>query len=336
MRYFKQNPEALQHEKDRLERKATEWGNNAPMLYPQPGSTMIRILPPFSEAGVFFRKIVKHRVPVGKSAETFACPASEANLPCAICVMGQHMTDSRDEEQMKFAKENLRPREHYLYNVLVHSGPANRKAEVPEFGKVYVMESGIMVHRQIIELDQDPANGWADVTNLEGGVNLIIKRTGQGFDTKYTVNPHGAGRTNVFEDCAARGIDPQTLELINLDEVYTIPDQEKVAEVASRINVSMFGAAPSPRPALQTVSPVAAAATPAAPTPGAAPVPVAATPVAPTPQAQPVGAAVPTPQAQPVGTAVPTTNPVSTPTEVPGTVNLEAPQPPAVPAPPTE
>jgi hypothetical protein len=361
MQFFERNEAALASEKDALEKQANAWGNDAPMIYAQAGTTMLRILPPFDDKGVFFSQITKHRVQVGgKRTEIFACPAEEAGLPCAICVKGQEMTESKDEAQMKFAKENLRPRNQFLYNVLVHSGPADRKGNVPEFGKVYVLETGVMVHRQIISLDQDPATGWADITNPGNGVNLMIKRTGQGLDTKYEVNPHGAGRTDVFADCAARGIDPNSLELFNLNEVYAIPDEEKVEEVASKAGAGMFGATPAPRPALQTASPAAAAATPAAPAP-TVPVPVAAPaaqPLAPAQaQAAHVGQPIPPAQAGPVvlaqAQAVPVaagivTSPVAAVAPaymqagddslvapvVAAPAQTAVPQPPAVPAPP--
>jgi len=290
MQIYERNEATLQAEQAALERQSNGRGTDAPMLELQSGSTMVRILPPYSAAGVFFRQVFKHWVNMGKGkqAEIFACPAVEANLPCAVCQKGQELTDTRDEVKMKFARD-LRPQNRFLYNVLVHSAPGDRRGVVPEFGKVYVMEAGVMVHRQIISLDQDPAAGWSDVTNPQAGVNLIIKKTGSKLDTKYDVNPHGSGRTDMYADCAARGVDHNSLTLINLDEVYAIPDQEKVEEVAASINVGGAfpgGAAPTPRPALKTVSPAAAASAPTAPV-TATPAPVAA------PAPQPLPAAAP-------------------------------------------
>jgi len=329
MEYYQRNEVALQNESDALDKQAVEWGNNAPMLYLQNGSTMVRVLPPYSDAGVFFRQVTVHRVPVGQRAEIFACPAAMAGNHCAVCVKGQELTDSKDEMKMKFAKDNLRPRARYLYNVLVYSAPASRNGEVPMFGKVYVMEAGITVHRQIISLDQDPNTGWADVTNPEQGANLIIKRTGQGLDTKYEVHPH-AQRTNLFADCQARGIDPNSLMLINLDELYVVPESEKIEEVLAKVSVNKFSAIPSPRPALQTVSPTVAAAAPAAPVP-VAPAPVVA-PVPPPVVPAPVQPSVP-----PQVPAVPQAPQVLQPPQVPPVVQPpEVPQPPVIPAPPTE
>lgn len=302
MEYYERNAQALQNEKDTLEKEASKFGNNAPMLYLLRGTTMVRILPAYSSAGVFFKQITKHHIRIGNQSEIFACPTM-ADMPCAICDKGQALTDSRNEADMEFARSNLRPRTQYLYNVLCYSAPANSKGIIPEFGKVYVMEAGVMVHRQIISLDQDAALGWADLTNLETGVNLIIKRTGSGLDTKYEVNPHGLGRTNLVTDCQARGIDINTLQLVNLEEVYDLPPAEKLEKLANSLqeaNKSFH--VPSPRPVLQTVSPAAAAVGAPATVVPAAPVPVAAPPSVVMPQPQ----VLPQPEVvQPSTTVVP-------------------------------
>lgn len=301
MKYYPRNEEALRAEHDSLEKRANEWSNNnVNMLYLQPGTTMVRILPEYSQAGVFFHKFMKHSIFVGNIRETFACPAA-MNLPCAVCSKGQELMNSRDEKKMEFARNNLRPTEKYLYNVLCYAAPPNNNGDVPEFGKVYVLEAGIMVHRQIIGLDQDPQTGWANVTNPESGVILIIKRTGKGqFDTKYTVNPHGGGRTNLLEECQTRGINLNNLQLIDLDQVPSSPPDWKLDELVNSIDNIVnndFNVVPSPRPVLQTVSPAAAAAAPAAPA-SAPPAPGAA-PQAPqwpqSPQTAPVGPQVPAP-----------------------------------------
>jgi hypothetical protein len=335
MQFYDRNESALEGEKDKLEKQAAEWGNTAPMLYLRSGTTMLRILPPYSDAGVFFREVIRHRIRVNNRTELFLCPAAMANTTCPICVMGQEYTDSHDEAKMKYASENLRPQTKYLYNVICYSGPANPKnGEMPEFGKVYVMEGGVMVHRQIISLDQDPATGWADITNPSSGVNLIIKRTGQGFDTKYEVNPHGGGRSDIFADLQARQIDPNSLALINLDEVGAVPAQDKLEGLLVGLGVpSSATVAPTPLPVVSPQAPPAAGP-PIQPVPITTPAPVVPTPIAtPTPTAAPLPGSPPgaTMVAPPVQTqtaaAAPAVNAAETPTPVAA---------PIVPPPPTQ
>lgn len=319
MKYFERNEAAIQEEKNILEREASQYGVNAPMLYLLAGSTMVRILPPFDHTGVFFARILKHRVRVGARTETFMCPTTK-NLPCAVCDKGKELTDTRDQQKMDFAREQLRPRQQFLYNVLCQSGPANKKGETPEFGKVYVMEVGVMVHQKVIGLDQDPATGWADVTNPNTGVTLIMRRLGQGLDTKYEVNPHGQGRTSIFTELTARGIDPASLVLHVLPDVYTPPTPEKLAEVVSQLSpVATPAAAPSfgpmPTPQFQPQAPLTAPAQFQPPQP-----PVTQGPAYAAPTAQFVPPMTPPPQAVPP--------------QAPQAPVAPRPVPPAIPAPP--
>jgi hypothetical protein len=259
---FERNVEALAAEKARQDKTQAEQGANADMLYLFEGQTQLRILPPYSAEGVFFKEVWKHRVKL--SADdifTGVCPESMNLGDCAICAKGEELYATKDETAMEIAKE-LKARRYYLYNVIAFSGPANKKGETPTLGKVYCLENGVMVHRQIMELDQDPAAGWADITAIPNGVNLVIKRTGKGLDTKYAVNPHGAGRTDIFaylRDTAK--VNPESLTLFNLDEVYVF-DPEKNIEVAARIKGPR---APAPEPTFAAPTPVAVAPAPAAP-----------------------------------------------------------------------
>jgi hypothetical protein len=291
---FDRNQEALAAEKARQDKTQSEFGANADMLYLLEGATMVRVLPPFSDEGVFFKRVYKHRVKVGDDVFSGLCPEKMETGDCPICARGEELFDTKDEEAIKIAKD-LRARANYLYNVVVYSGPANRKGDMPENGKVYVMESGVMVHRQILELDQDEGSGWADITSPQQGVNLIIKRTGKGLDTKYSVNPHGGGRSDVFaylkDDCK---VDPTSLELYNLDEVYAFPDAEKLLEVAGRVR-GPRGTEAQPTFAPAGVAPVVVAPALEAPPLVAAPSVVTKVPVAvAAPVAAPVVPAPPT------------------------------------------
>ena len=330
MQHFQRNEQALQAEKDALDKRDNAFGVNADMLYLLSGTTQVRILPPYSAKGVFFKEISTHRVKVGKRWDKYACPLEMVNEPCALCELGAELVASLDEAKIAFASDNLRPRSAFLYNVICSSGPQNSKNETPEFGKVYCLESGLMVHKQILQLDQDPADGWADITTVNNGVNLTIKRTGQGLGTEYSVNPHGSGRTDIFAQLAERGIKPETLVLFDLDAVYDMPLPEKLAEVAKTMSATV------PRVAPIVAQPIAVAAPPT-PVPAAVAQPIAA-------QAENMAAAVAQPAA-PVA-AAPVAQPIAAqadPTPVPTFVAatpvaaaVETPTPPAIPAPPTE
>ncbi len=320
MQFYERDEKALQGEKDALDKRDSAFGVNADMLYLLPGTTQVRLLPPYSDKGVFFKEISKHRIKNGKRWETYACPLEMASLPCALCELGAELTATLDEAKIEFVSENLRPRTAFLYNVICHGGPQNRKNETPEFGKVYCLESGLMVHKQILQLDQDPVDGWADITTVNNGVNLTIKRTGQGLGTEYSVNPHGSGRTDIFEQLVERGIDPAGLVLFDLDNVYTLPTEEKLELVTKMVKASV----PKVQPVQAMPIPVAASLA-ATPLPAATSLPAAA-PAAPIPTAMPL--------AQPIAAPVPVAAVAAAVGGAPA--EEEVPAPPAIPAPPTE
>ncbi len=315
---YTRNEEAMAGERARLEREAVRYGNNAPMLYLRAGSTMLRILPPWDDKGQFFKQIYKHRVRAGDSTFEGLCPSSMEDLHCPICWKSQELYESKNEAALEQAKQ-LKPRGQFLYNVICFQGPANKKGALPEFGKVYVMEAGVMVHRQLIELDQDEGAGWADITNVAQGVAVIIKRTGMGLDTKYDVNPtliEGQPRSDIMASLAGRGIDPNSLELNNLDETYAMPDQVTLEEVANKIRVP--GAPAQAAPQFATAAPAAAApVAPVAQAPVAAPA-VAVAPVAPVAApVAPIAALPATSVAAAVAAQVPGTVPGSAPVATP-------------------
>ena len=357
MKYYPINQEALVSAKQDIDRQAEEYGNRMPVLRPEPGSTMVRILPGYNTTGDIFRKISKHEIFIpGNRPIIFGCAKSMQNLPCAVCEKGEAIMATLDVENMKFAKDKLRTKQKYLFNVVCQTAPPPKRGDAIDPGKVYVLEVGFKTWRQIIEHDRDAIAGWNNVADPENGVNLVIKRVGQKLDTEYSVVPNGAGRTNFFSDCQARGIDYEKMELHNLDDMYPPMPVEEVEAVAASLRAPNEAVAPqvapSPQPALPTATPAPVVAAPVTPV-AQAPVPAAAPfqpvtgpsavpqPIQPQITPQPLVAPIPQPvvapapvDAPPFDTAVQGTGILSTP--APEVVGQEVPQPPAVPAPPTE
>lgn len=287
---YQRNEEALADEKARLEREANTYGNTAPILRLNTGATWVRILPSYSAEGLFFKKQIRHYVGFKGDAPFIGlCPAETTGDDCAICDKGAELYATKDETALKLAKD-LKPQVRYIYNALCLRGPADKKGNAPEFGKVYVLEAGLMVHRQIFSLDQDPAVGWDDITNLETGVTLIIKKEGALLETKYTVMTPPEGRTNIYEKLQAQGIDPTELTLYDLDKVNTVPPANELEKVAKKIRVPAmhttpptFAPAPAPTPAAVSEASQGTQPVPQAPAPSSTPVPAPVIPAPPVP-----------------------------------------------------
>jgi hypothetical protein len=294
--YYNPNQETLRQEKERQDKESVTGFKDAFFLK-VPGVYQARILPPYSDAGVWYRKILEHRIVVDKQAHYLTSP-SQFDLPDPIREAAETLHAQLDERSVAKAKE-LVPRQQFLFNALILSAPSGVKFD---FGKIYVLKTGVMVKNALLELDQDEGLGWTGITALDTGVNVTIKRTGQKLDTEYHVNPHGGGRSNIVELLAERGVDINALKMYNLDELYPVRKEEDIRDLLRRggyivgnpvsVSAGQAGAAPAP---------VAAPA--AAPTPVAAPAPapqaVAQTPVAPPQAPAPVAAPVTPPVTPP-------------------------------------
>lgn len=259
---YKRNDEALKEAQDRANKKFTTFGPNpdVDMLYLNEGKTTVRVLPPYSEKGVFFKEVAKHFIPNpnpdGRKGEFITDPEG-VGLE-VVQRKAEELYATKDEASLEIAKD-LKPARRYLYNVLVYSGPPNNSGEPLEQGKVYVLEAPITVHRQIMELDQDEGAGWADVTSIENGVNLVITRTGKGFETKYNVTPHGQGRSNAVDYLTTVvGFNQQqlaSLKLNNLDEVYSAPNDAEVEHLLNKLSPTVSAPTLNPTELFQQPQP---------------------------------------------------------------------------------
>lgn len=203
----------------------------------QKGITSVRILPPYSEEGVWFRELVEYRI-AGEGSATFLT-APEPGEPDPVADFIDHLRSLGDEASLEVAKE-LRPRRQYLFNALILSAP---QAEF-EKGKVYVLKTGVSVKRDLLQFDQDEQLGWADITNLEKGVNFNINRTGTGLKTEYNVSPMSE-RTNVQEYLASVGVDINTVKLHDLNNIYTPREASEMQAVLKKAFPNYFRRTPS-------------------------------------------------------------------------------------------
>lgn len=199
-----------------------ERSSSGDVLFLKQGITHVRILPPHEDAKSWFREYYEHGLrPEGKF-QTYTCPKVQ-NLPCPICEHGDELYDTKEEENIVAAKR-FRPKKQYLYNVYIHSSPDGKSLK----DGIHVMKSGSLVFKELMEYDSDHAGGWGDITNLIGGVEFRIERSGRGrYDTKYSAKPIPQ-RTNIIDKLDAEGyvIGQPTL----LAGVYPPQPYDKLAE----------------------------------------------------------------------------------------------------------
>ena len=234
------------------------------------GTTHVRILPAYSESGAWFREVkeIPWQNEEGKYSPLVS-PATEKK-PCPFVEEGKRLYELGGEENVELASE-FRPRSSFLFNVIVKSTP---DGVVPVDECVKVLKCGVTVKRQILDLDQDQAGGWGDITNLEKGIDIRITRTGSGRnDTQYVVKGLPGGRDSILTYLEEQGFS-RDLRPHNLDELFPAKPYDELKRLldtklaqASHSTESTFDASSVDVPVAPIVSDNTVAA-PALPTEG--------------------------------------------------------------------
>jgi len=172
-------------------------------LKPQPGNHAYRILPSWrgNGDGQFWHDMGMHFIKTeesgSKPAAIYICADKTFQKPCEVCdAITKSLAVSHDDKMTDRLKE-ARSSQRYLMNVLHLTGP--------EPTKVQVLEVGQSIFQAICNLITE----YGDITDLDTGIDIKIKREGSGLDTEYSVLP-SAKSNPVKRDVLAN--------LVNLDD----------------------------------------------------------------------------------------------------------------------
>lgn len=154
--------------------KNTDTGGSSGFMRLNQGRNVVRVLPEVGDMEFFFQCVGTHEFP---DKSRVYCPAftSEGELDCPICEMVQELYKSVDKASKALA-DQLRVRRKFWMNVI------NRDDE--DRGPL-ILTAGVTIFNPISNIVSDPDYG--DVTDIEDGVDIIIKREGEGLNTKYDV-----------------------------------------------------------------------------------------------------------------------------------------------------
>lgn len=190
------------------------------------GKNVIRILPPWSEAGEIFQQVGFH-APPKKFADKIICTnftfeGKEGDYPdCPICAKGLAVFKKHGKD----AAKKYWPQKRAYMNVL------DMKAKD---GVVKIMEAGSTIMTPILnylsELEDDD---WDALLDYEVGQNILIKRYKESNFTKYNVmvmpKPYNLAK-NGFD------IDDIAENLHDLSALVKVPDQEEVLDLLAELN----------------------------------------------------------------------------------------------------
>ncbi len=300
MEYYHRNADALDAEHANDKNAEEESGSNNNIYTLRKGRTVIRVLPPYSAEGLWFRKITEYYFRLG-DGHLFLTSPRDFDLPDPLWDWGESIYEKGNEEAIKEAN-NFRPKPRSLMNVLILSDPKDGCLE----DGIKVLKAPTTVRRALVDFDCDREYG--DITNPEAGFNMMIDREGEKLNTKYIVKAQRE-RSNIFQTLMDKGIDPNGLTLPNLEEVHkgglkSAAELEAVLEqlrgrVAPKAQAPKQSFAQAAAPAAVTVQP-AASPVETAPQAEAQPSGPISSPVMVAPEGQtvPAGVVIPQPPTQ--------------------------------------
>lgn len=212
---FPVNPDAVESE-----------GRESVITSLKVGKTTLRIMPPYSERGCWFREIHEFYFNLGGQHNYFPSPRSFGEVD-PIWDYVRSVYESGNESEIEKVKE-WRPSKRYLINAFILSepNPLNRIA-------ISVVKLPKKVLEDIKKIDLDYSLGYGDVTNIEKGFNFTISREGKGKSTTYSVSPHREN-SNIRDILKERSLDLDSMNLHDLDSVYppkTKEEMESILEV---------------------------------------------------------------------------------------------------------
>lgn len=144
------------------------------------GRNTVRIVPPSKGQRSPFKEIFQHFVPTPSGIRAFVCPRRMGGGECLVCEKANEMNNIPGQEEQA---RNLFAKRKFIVNVI----DRDDEDKGPQ-----VMSIGKTVYEGLMKLAADPVDG-GDFTHPVDGYDVIIERSGSGFNTTYTVR---ASRSN--------------------------------------------------------------------------------------------------------------------------------------------
>lgn len=167
----------------------------------------------------------------GKPVAVHICNEKTYGESCEICnQIGRAMVMTDDDDTKKVLKA-CNAKQSYLMNAL--------RYEDGKPGEPFVLEVGQRTFDQIVDLIDE----YDDITDLKEGTDIVINRSGTGFDTEYTVMPAKKSKP-VSEDVLGKLHDLD----VGVDQTNSVKHNlalEAVSEIAGIMPPKTSGNLPS-------------------------------------------------------------------------------------------
>lgn len=247
MKYYERNAEALAAEREKDRQQEENGGTEGKIFYNlKPGRTVLRVLPPFSDSGLWFEKINEYYFRLGDQ-HLFLTSPGDFGLTDPLFEYNRSVYEAGNDAAIKEALR-FRPKGRFLMNVVVLSDASGK---ITMKDGIKVLKAPTTVKRSMVDYDTDPDYG--DITSVHKGFNMIIDRTGEGLKTEYSIKAQRE-RTNLEEILQQGGVAPEGLTLHDLVDVHR-KGLKSEAELASlleqlktKVEVAVEAATPAPVP----------------------------------------------------------------------------------------
>ena len=184
---------------------------------PAPGKVYLGILPR-TEAPVFYKTIHVH-YSVGPSKAAFLCPERMYDQRCPICdYRNELIKNDADKEEFKEFYPSQR--------VLMWIVDMESKKTIAQGVQLYDAPAGVV--KGISEQVVDDRTDEMIVDIVEDPVNIVFKRTGKGFDTKYTGYK--------LEDRDEEIPDEYYDDIPSMDDILIVPDVKDMEKAIGTVS----------------------------------------------------------------------------------------------------
>lgn len=201
---------------EQMEKESAEMISGGDFWKPPVGKSLVRFLPP--KVGWPSPFVVRHQhfieIP-GVGKVVYTCPKMHVAQKCLSCGKADQLETTGNRKDSKIA-ETLRPKRSVMANVVVGKEPPPETPPVIwGFGKT------VFDAIKLIRQDEEDGGNFLDPVK---GFPLIVTRTGQMLDTKYTV---GAARQRACQLANMEWIDIQT-DLRKMVRIPTVDQQKRL------------------------------------------------------------------------------------------------------------
>jgi hypothetical protein len=144
------------------------------------GKNVVRFLPPKVGQRTPFIVVYQHyvKMPGLTSPAVFACPRMMKKEPCGACAKAEELKATGNPADADMAKDLFASRRVFA-NVINRANPEDGP-RILGFGK--------MIHEALLAIRADEDAG-GDYTHPVEGFDIVIEKSGEKLNTKYTVRP---------------------------------------------------------------------------------------------------------------------------------------------------